>query len=91
MLNVSNTFTASKTQAAEKMKKTIAFASLLSLTLFACKKDYTCECTTTSGTISTKSSTTINGTRRDAKTACEANNSSVTFGNISAEQKCEIK
>ena len=60
------------------MKKiiAIAFVGMFGvMTLGSCKKDYTCECTTTiSGFDPIKTSSTVNASKKDAKTACEKNN-----------------
>lgn len=59
------------------MKKFIAIAIVGMfgvVSLGSCKKDYTCECTVTNGTVSATSTSTINGTKKDAKAACEKNN-----------------
>lgn len=69
------------------MKKVLALAAVGVFVLASCKKDYTCECTATNGSISTTSTSTVNGTKKDAKTACE--NGSATSGNASVV--CKIK
>jgi hypothetical protein len=56
------------------MKKVmLAVATIAFLGLTSCKKDYTCACTTTDSSSSTSvtQSTTVNGTKKDAKAACE--------------------
>lgn len=59
------------------MKKIIFLGSFAVLGLVSCKKDYTCECTTTSMGQTITQSTTINGTKKDAKAACENGSSSI--------------
>ena len=56
----------------------IAFVAVL---FTSCKKDYTCTCTITGGV---SSSTTINASKKDATTACEA-------GTIAGIVTCAIK
>lgn len=56
------------------MKKSILFvAALLAISFTSCKKDWTCECTDSTGTVAT-SSTISNSRKPEAKTACEAQN-----------------
>lgn len=61
------------------MKKfiAIAFVGMFGiLTMGSCKKDYTCECSVTvPGFATTTSSSKVNATKKDAKEACEKNNS----------------
>lgn len=59
------------------MKKIILVAAVATfgLGLGSCKKDYTCTCTFSGGGLSGSASTTINATKKDAKEACEADNS----------------
>ena len=73
------------------MKKALLIAAVAGFVMTSCKKDYTCECTTTVGTITSTSSTTINGKKDDVKTACEKSNSSSTTLGITSSVKCEIK
>jgi hypothetical protein len=67
------------------MKKVLFVAALGMLTLASCKKDYTCECTTSYGGLSSTATTTINATKKDAKTACENGT------NASSYTTCVIK
>jgi hypothetical protein len=67
------------------MKKVLFVAALGMLTLASCKKDYTCECTTTIVGFSSTATTTINATKKDAKTACENGT------NASSYTTCVIK
>ena len=69
------------------MKKVFFLAAFAVLGLASCKKDYTCECTTTGSGTSITQTTTINGTKKDAKTACE-NGSSTVMGITTT---CKIK
>ncbi len=68
------------------MKK-VVFAAVAVLALASCKKDWTCECTTTGNGVSATVSGTVTGTKKDAKNACEKG--STTAGEIKTE--CKIK
>jgi hypothetical protein len=66
------------------MKKITLLAAVIAAFTFAsCKKDYTCECTATSGGVSVSASTTIKDTKKKAKDACTAKNTTGVT--------CEIK
>ena len=54
------------------MKKFIAIAALGVLTLASCKKDYTCECSSSAGGVTISASTTIKDTKKKAEEACTA-------------------
>ncbi len=56
------------------MKKFILVAAVatFAMGLGSCKKDYTCECSYTSGGQTYTSSSTIKATKADAKAACTA-------------------
>jgi hypothetical protein len=71
------------------MKKMILGVAALSLlTLASCKKDYTCECTTSvTGFDDISVSTTINETKKNAEEACEAGAATTSFSSVT----CEIK
>lgn len=58
------------------MKKVILFAAAGLFVLASCKKDYTCECTSTNGGATATASTTINDTKKNAEQECEAQNES---------------
>lgn len=68
------------------MKK-VFFAAVAVLALASCKKDYTCECTTTGGGMNATVSATVNGSKKDAKDACEKG--STTVGEV--KTTCKIK
>ena len=74
------------------MKKKMFFvaAAVAVLSLSSCKKDYTCECTTSLGGITTSASTTINDTKSNAEEACENGSSTSTVAGIESSVTCEI-
>lgn len=53
-------------------KMTLLAAVVVAFTFASCKKDYTCECTATSGGVSVSATTTIKDTKKKAKDACTA-------------------
>lgn len=61
------------------MKKVLFVAVLGMLTLASCKKDYTCECTTTVLGFSSSATTIVKGTKKDAKAACENGTNATTY------------
>jgi hypothetical protein len=69
------------------MKKVFFVASLSLIFLASCSKDYTCTCSTTVMGETVSSSTTVNGTKKDVKEACDAGDSSA--GGITVD--CEIQ
>lgn len=70
------------------MKKLILAAIVGTFALTACKKDYTCECTTKSdGAVVATSSSTLNGKKDDVKAACEGTSSSIGTTSVS----CVVK
>lgn len=72
------------------MKKVLLSVFALGmLSLASCKKDYTCTCTTTGG-VSGSGSITIHGTKKDAKAACDAYDSSSSIGGTTYTTACEI-
>jgi thiamine monophosphate kinase len=71
------------------MKKTLVLGAFASLMMVSCAKDYSCKCVisdTTSGS-NNSVTTTINGKKKDAKAACEAQN--LVFGTVT--QTCTIQ
>jgi hypothetical protein len=69
------------------MKKLMMIAAVGGVfALTSCKKDWTCECTTTGNGSSVSASTTVTATKKDAEAAC---NSSVTSGGYTTT--CAIK
>lgn len=73
------------------MKKILLIAAVAGLSMVSCKKDYTCECTTTVTILGSSSSatgsTTIHDTKSKAKDACEKYNADDGVTKIS----CAIK
>ena len=70
------------------MKKVFFIGMLFGgLALTSCKKDYTCECTETSGGSST--SVTINDTKSNAEEECDSGSSTTTSG-VNATSTCII-
>jgi len=63
------------------MKKVILVVAVAMMTLVSCKKDYTCECTST--LLGNTSFLIENSSESDAKAACEETGSSITT--------CELK
>ncbi|MFK7783985.1 MAG: hypothetical protein AB8B56_02655 [Crocinitomicaceae bacterium] len=72
------------------MKKVLFVGAFALLSLASCKKDYTCECTTSVAGISTSASATINDTKSNAEEACEAGSSSSTVAGITSTVSCAI-
>ncbi|RFC53294.1 hypothetical protein [Brumimicrobium aurantiacum] len=77
------------------MKK-VLFVGLLfgGLALTSCKKEYTCECATSSnmpGASEGSTSVTIEDKKKDAEDACEAMSTSVSSGEYTTTTDCEIK
>ncbi|MCG8576274.1 MAG: hypothetical protein MI810_15400 [Flavobacteriales bacterium] len=75
------------------MKRIIlsSFIALGVLAFTSCKKDYTCECTTTTAGVSATASTTITDTKKNATESCDAGDATTTVGGITATTECEIK
>lgn len=61
-----------------KMKKLLVAAAAGLFVLTSCVKDYTCECTYTYDNVSTTSSTTLTGKKKDVETACKNGSSTYT-------------
>ena len=87
------------------MKKTMMLAAFAGLFLVSCKKDYTCECTTTVTTYSNGVSSTSTPDVKDyqtgkmkkdeAETKCEKDNAESMTGDnqngIKAVKTCDLK
>jgi hypothetical protein len=70
------------------MKKAFLIASVAGLALVSCKKDYTCECTTTdNGTVLSTTTFTGKMKKKDSETWCT--NNVVTSGTTKME--CKLK
>jgi len=59
------------------MKKLVIIAAAGFFALASCKKEYTCECTSSYNGTSSTSSSTATGTKKNVKKACEANTMNV--------------
>ena len=77
------------------MKKIVLLgAAVVSLSLFSCKKDYVCECTTTYGGSSTTGSTTYVGVSKAAAKANCVSTKEYTSGGQAItgySQTCNLK
>jgi hypothetical protein len=60
------------------------------LSFASCKKDYTCTCTVTSGGSTTKGSTTIHDSKKDAEEACDAGDASYTSAGVTITTACDL-
>lgn len=75
------------------MKKSIfVLAGVAMLALASCKKDYTCECTTSVPGFTTESvSVVINDTKKKATAECEKGSGTVSLLGITSTTVCKIK
>jgi hypothetical protein len=73
------------------MKKLLLVAAVAAFTMTSCKKDYTCECTVTTGGISVVGTTTVKDTKKKAKETCEKGTTSSSVLGISSTTTCKIK
>jgi hypothetical protein len=73
------------------MKKVLVLGGFALLAMASCKKEYTCECTSTTAGISATAATTIKDTKKKATEACEAGTTSSTVLGITSSVSCEIK
>ena len=77
------------------MKKVLFVGMLFgAMALTSCKKDYTCECKTTTnmeGIADSSFSETINDKKDDAKETCESMSTSVSSGDFKTTTDCKIK
>lgn len=79
------------------MKKILLIAAVAGLAMASCKKDYTCECTSTDtapGSTTTTSKKTIKeATKRQAKANCFSYSTDYTSGSNTYTQTndCELK
>jgi len=69
----------------------LAAALLLTFAFTSCKKNYTCTCTVTSNGVSaTGTSSSFKDTKKNAKAACEKNNSTQTVNGVTITTSCSI-
>lgn len=75
------------------MKKVLFVAALgMTFAMVSCKKDYTCECTTSVTGVGTSSaSTTINDTKKNAEAACDEGDATTSVGGVSSTVECTLK
>lgn len=74
------------------MKKlTILAVAALAISFASCKKDYTCECTSSGGGATATASTTIKDTKKKAEDACTARASTTSVGGSQVTSTCKIK
>lgn len=70
----------------------LTVAAVAALSLSSCKKDYTCECTTTSPAGTTSNSENTGKMKlSDAKTKCDEGDKTYTFLGDTYETECKIK
>ncbi len=69
------------------MKKVFFIAGIALLTLASCSKDWTCKCTVSGSLGSGTTTSTITGTKNEAKTSCDEADAT-GFGYT---QDCEIQ
>lgn len=74
------------------MKTKLLFVGLLlgAASLTSCKKDWTCECTTSVNGVSTTASSTMNATKSDAEEACESGTTSSNVMGVESSTECVI-
>lgn len=75
------------------MKKLFISVSALAIIGLAssCKKEYTCECTMTSGGFSTTASTTIEDKKADAEDKCTKENGTTEENGVEVTLDCKLK
>jgi hypothetical protein len=74
------------------MKKALLATTLLSIVLTSCKKDYTCECTTTSPAGTTIGTTNLGKmTKKNAETKCNETDASYTYLGNQFTVECSVK
>lgn len=73
------------------MKKILLVAAVAGLSMASCKKDHTCECTTTTPNGSSTTTFTVNETKKKATDACTALQTSVQSGTTTVTSSCKIK
>jgi hypothetical protein len=74
-----------------EMKKNLLIIAVAGLAMASCKKDFTCECTTTdNGTVVATATGTIHTTKKKANDACNQTATS-SVGGSTAKTECKIK
>jgi hypothetical protein len=73
------------------MKKVFLTIAVAGLAMASCKKDYTCECKTTTAGVSATASSTINDTKKNATEACDKGDASTTVLGVTSTVECSIK
>jgi len=79
------------------MKKVLLIAAVAGIAMVSCKKDYTCECTSTStipgSTSSTSKKTIVGVSKKTAKANCYKSTSDFTFGGTTytSTNDCKLK
>lgn len=72
------------------MKRVILVAAVSIMALASCKKDYTCECTSSTGSVT--SFPIENSTKSDAEEGCDGTGASVTIGGtVVSSTTCKLK
>lgn len=75
----------------KKVTPILAIAAL-AIAFTSCKKDHTCECTSSlNGTTIGTSSTTFKETKKKAKDACSALETTTSVGGQTASTSCSLK
>lgn len=78
------------------MKKILLVAAVAGLAFASCKKDYTCECTTTSTAGGVSTSATVEAKtgkmkKADAEKKCDEGDFTASSGSSSTSIECKIK
>jgi hypothetical protein len=74
------------------MKKVLLVAAVAAFAMTSCKKEYTCECTTTSSSGSTSSSVKLDKMKKkDAEKKCDEGDGSISFFGETITSECKIK
>lgn len=75
-----------------KKLKLLTTAGLIAMAIVSCKKDRTCECTTTSGGVSyTIPVTLVKVTKKQAKDICVSRTDYDSNGQVSSTTDCKLK
>jgi len=74
------------------MKKVLLVAAVAAFAMTSCKKEYTCECTTSSSTGSTSSSVKFDKMKKkDAEKKCDEGDATFSFFGETVTSECKIK